>query len=123
MFEHRTEALLPWRAFLARVIRLLAIAGGVVAVVLGIGVVGYHALAGLPWVDALLNAAMILGGMGPVDTLRSDAAKIFASGYALFSGVVFIAVAGLLLAPLFHRVLHHFHLELDEADDRGGKPS
>jgi hypothetical protein len=123
MFEHRTEALLPWRAFLARVIRLLAIAGGVVAVVLGIGVVGYHALAGLPWVDALLNAAMILGGMGPVDTLRSDAAKIFAAGYALFSGVVFIAVAGLLLAPLFHRVLHHFHLELDEADDREGKPS
>jgi hypothetical protein len=77
----------------------------------------------LPWIDALLNAAMILGGMGPVDTLRSDAAKIFASGYALFSGVVFILVAGLLLAPLFHRLMHHFHLELDEADDREGKPS
>ena len=118
MFEHRTEALLPWRAFLARIVRQLGIAGGVVVAALGIGVVGYHTLGGMPWVDALLNAAMILGGMGPVDTLRSDAAKVFAAGYALFSGVVFIAVAGLLLAPLFHRVLHHFHLELDEADDR-----
>jgi hypothetical protein len=123
MFEHRTEALLPWRAFVARVIRLLAIAGGVVAVALSIGIVGYHALAGLPWVDSLLNAAMILGGMGPVDTLRSDTAKIFASGYALFSGVVFILVAGLLLAPLFHRLMHHFHLDLDEGDDRDGRPS
>jgi NhaP-type Na+/H+ or K+/H+ antiporter len=122
MFEHRTEALLPWRAFVVRVICLIALAGGVVAGALGIGVVGYYALAGLPWVDALLNAAMILGGMGPVDTLHSDAAKIFASGYALFSGVVFILVAGLLLAPLFHRLMHHFHLELDEADDREKKP-
>lgn len=118
MFEHRTEALLPWRAFVTRVVRLLAIAGGVVAVALSIGIVGYHALAGLSWVDSLLNAAMILGGMGPVDPLHSDAAKVFASGYALFSGVVFILVAGLLLAPLFHRLMHHFHLELDEADDQ-----
>lgn len=123
MFEHRTEALLPWRAFFARIVRQLAISAAVMATALGIGVVGYHALDGLPWVDALLNAAMILGGMGPVDTLRSDTAKVFAAGYALFSGVVFIAVAGLLLAPLFHRVLHHFHLELEEADDREGKPS
>lgn len=123
MFEHRTEALLPWRAFLARIVRQFGIAGTMVGVALGIGVVGYHTLDGLSWVDALLNAAMILGGMGPVDALHSDAAKIFAAGYALFSGVVFIAVAGLLLAPLFHRLLHHFHLELEEADDWEGKPS
>ena len=122
MFEHRTEALLPWRAFVARVIRQLGISAVVVAAALGIGVVGYHAIAGLPWVDALLNAAMILGGMGPVDTLRSDAAKIFAAGYALFAGVVFIAVAGLLLAPLLHRLMHHFHLELDDADDQEKRP-
>ena len=118
MFEHRTEALLPWRAFVVRIARQILISGCAVAVALGIGVVGYHALAGLPWVDALLNAAMILAGMGPVDVLHSPTAKIFAAGYALFSGVVFIAVAGLLLAPLFHRVLHHFHLELDEGGGR-----
>ncbi len=114
MFEHRTEALLPWSAFVARIIRQLLIAAGVVALALAIGVVGYHGLDGLRWVDALLNAAMILGGMGPVDALHTDAAKLFASAYALFSGVVFIAVAGLLLAPLFHRLMHHFHLELEE---------
>jgi hypothetical protein len=114
MFEHRTEPLLPWRPFVVRVIGQIVISAVVVAVALGIGVVGYHQLGGLPWIDALLNASMILGGMGPVDTLHTDAAKIFASGYALFAGVVFIAVAGLLLGPVFHRLIHHFHLELDE---------
>jgi uncharacterized protein involved in cysteine biosynthesis len=116
MFEHRSEALLPWRAFFVRVLRQALISALVVGVALAIGVVGYHVLDGLPWVDALLNAAMILGGMGPVDTLHSDAAKLFASGYALFSGVIFIAVAGLLIAPVFHRLIHHFHLELDEKE-------
>ncbi len=116
MFEHRTEPLLPWSAFFIRIIGLLLIVAGIVALALATGVIGYHTLGGLPWIDALLNAAMILGGMGPVDALHTDAAKLFASVYALFSGVVFIAVAGLLLAPLFHRVLHHFHLELDEEE-------
>jgi hypothetical protein len=117
MFEHRTEPLLPWSAFVGRITRQLLIATGVVAFALAIGVAGYHVLDRLPWVDALLNAAMILGGMGPVDALRTDAAKLFASAYALFSGVVFIAVAGLLLAPLLHRLMHHFHLELDEEEE------
>ena len=117
MFEHRSEALLPWRAFVVRVLRQILISVIVVGVALAIGVVGYHVLGGLPWVDSLLNASMILGGMGPVDTLHGDAAKIFASGYALFSGVLFIAVAGLLLAPVFHRLIHHFHLGLDEKEE------
>ena len=116
MFEHRSEPLLPWDAFVLRVLRQVAISALVVAVALFVGVVGYHALDGLPWVDALLNAAMILGGMGPVDTLHSDAAKIFASGYALFSGLIFIAVAGLLFVPVLHRLIHHFHLELDDKE-------
>jgi len=117
MYEHHTETLLPLREFILRVVRQIIIATGVVAVALAIGAAGYHGLAGLPWVDSILNAAMILGGMGPVDLLRSDAAKLFAAAYALFSGIVFIGVAGLILAPLFHRVLHRFHLELDEGDD------
>ena len=84
------------------------------AIALFMGVSGYHWLGGLSWVDSLLNASMILGGMGPVDTLPNDAAKVFASLYALFSGLCFIAVMGLILAPITHMVLHKFHV--DEAD-------
>lgn len=94
--------------------KFFGLAAGVGAVALGIGVLGYHYLAGFSWVDSLLNASMILGGMGPVGDLPTDASKIFASFYALFSGVVFISVMGLVLAPAAHRALHHFHL--DEED-------
>ncbi|MBK7949125.1 MAG: hypothetical protein IPK00_10380 [Deltaproteobacteria bacterium] len=117
MYEHRSDALLPLREFALRVVRQIFIAAFVAGGALAIGAVGYHCLADLPWVDSILNAAMILGGMGPVDLLHSNAAKLFAAGYALFSGIVFIGVAGLILAPLFHRVLHRFHLELEEFDD------
>lgn len=80
---------------------------------LGIGIVGYHWFARFDWVDSLLNASMLLGGMGPVGDLPNDSAKIFASLYALYSGVVFLVLAGLILAPVFHRVLHRFHWEAD----------
>jgi hypothetical protein len=83
----------------------------VVAVSLFVGTAGYHVLGHLPWVDAFLNASMILGGMGPVDTLTSSGSKVFAALYALYSGVVFLIVAGILVAPVFHRLLHRFHLE------------
>ena len=83
---------------------------------LGIGVLGYHFTAGLNWVDALLNAAMILTGMGPVDVLPTPGAKVFASAYALFSGVVFHLRTGILPSPIFHRVLHRFHLEHGAVD-------
>ena len=78
---------------------------------LGVGVVGYHYLGDLPWIDALLNASMILGGMGPVDLINSSAGKLFASFYALFSGLLFIGVASLLIAPFVHRVMHRMHLD------------
>jgi len=83
----------------------------VIVFALGIGVVGYHLIAGLPWIDSLLNASMILGGMGPVDPLHTDAAKLFASFYALFSGLMFIGIASVLVAPFVHRLLHRIHYE------------
>lgn len=83
----------------------------VIAISLLIGMVGYHWLAPMPWIDAFLNAAMLLGGMGPVDPLTNDQAKLFAGFYALYCGVVFIATAGLLIAPLGAYVLHRFHLD------------
>jgi hypothetical protein len=110
-FERRSEPLLPRRLFLRRVTRWSAVAGAVIVGSLALGVCGYHFLERLPWIDALLNASMILGGMGPVDAVRTTAGKLFASFYALFSGLVIIGVAGLLLAPVLHRFLHKFHIE------------
>lgn len=78
---------------------------------LGVGMIGYRWVAGLSWVDAFVNASMLLGGMGPVDPLRTDAAKVFAGCYALYTGLIFVAVVLLLLTPVFHRVLHRFHWE------------
>ena len=78
------------------------------------GILGYRLLEGLPWIDSTLNAAMILGGMGPVDQLHTNAGKIFASFYALFSGIVFLVSVGVLLAPIIHRLLHQFHLQANK---------
>lgn len=111
MYEHRRDALLPFPAFLRRVLRNLSAAGSIVAAALGAGILGYHALENMPWIDAILNASMILGGMGPVNELHTSAGKLFASAYALFSGIVFITTTGILLAPFLHRFLHQFHLE------------
>ncbi len=97
--------------FYQRFMMALGLSSGLISVSLGIGILGYHAIAGFNWVDSLLNAAMILTGMGPVGALNSDAAKVFASAYALFSGLVFITATGILLTPIFHRVLHRFHIE------------
>ena len=119
MFEHHTARLLPRAAFLARVGRFAALSGTIVAVSLALGAAGYHTLGGLPWVDALLNAAMILTGMGPVDRMQTTAAKLFAAAYALYSGVVFLGTVAVLLAPIAHRFLHALHLEAgDGADPR-----
>jgi hypothetical protein len=111
MYESRLQPLLPRAQFLRRVFGHIATAVGTAALALFVGMAGYHWLAGLNWVDSLLNASMILGGMGPVDTLKTDAAKIFASFYALFSGLVFISLLGLLLAPFIHRLMHRFHID------------
>lgn len=111
MYERRTEKLLPARAFQKRVFRHGVLAGATIFCALSIGVAGYHYLARLGWVDALLNASMILAGMGPVNPLPTTAAKIFASCYALFSGLVFVGTGSVMLAPFLHRLLHQLHLE------------
>ena len=111
MFEHKHQKLAPVTVFVRRLVGYIGIAVLLILSVLFIGVAGYHWIAGLGWVDALLNASMILGGMGPVNTLTNAGAKIFASAYALFSGLVFIAVMGIVLSPIAHRMLHKFHVE------------
>jgi hypothetical protein len=104
------------RPFLHRFLLAFGLSIGLIGFSLGLGTLGYHFIAKLSWVDALLNASMILTGMGPVDILKSDTAKVFASAYALFSGVVFISATGILLSPIFHRVLHRFHIEQKDLD-------
>jgi hypothetical protein len=116
MFEHRKQPLLPRQAYLLRLAWHAGRALSLVVVALGIGVLGYHGFEGMPWVDAFLNAAMILGGMGPVGELHTIAGKTFAGCYALFSGLAFIVVAAILFAPAVHRFLHRFHLEVEEQD-------
>lgn len=118
MYEHRHQPLLPKHAFRLRVLKNLAFAMGIIALALGIGVAGYHGLEKMPWIDSLLNASMILGGMGPVGELHTHAGKLFASGYALFSGLLLITVAGVLFAPVIHRFLHKFHLDSDREKQR-----
>ena len=113
MYEHRRKPVLSLAEFSVRVLLHGLIAFSIVAVALGIGILGYYGFEGMPWIDATLNASMILGGMGPVNPLNTTGGKLFASGYALFSGIVFIGVMGLILAPFAHRLLHRFHWEAD----------
>jgi hypothetical protein len=117
MYERMKDRLLTRGEFAVRVMWHGTFVLVAVAVALGMGVIGYHGLGHLPWIDALLNASMILGGMGPVDAITTNAAKLFASFYALFSGLFFIAATGVLLAPFFHRVMHRFHLERKGTDE------
>jgi len=121
-FERRHEPLLARPLFLRRMARWSVFAGIVLVGSLALGVCGYHFIEGLPWIDSLLNASMILGGMGPVDPLKSVAGKLFASFYALYSGLAIISIAGLLLAPLIHRLLHKFHVEGRAAGTDSKKP-
>lgn len=106
--------LAPLEVFLRRQLYHVAAAFMVAAFALGIGIAGYHWIARLGWTDSLLNASMILSGMGPVDRLPTRAAKIFASVYALFGGLVFMVTMGLILTPLVHRLLHRLHIEEDQ---------
>jgi hypothetical protein len=106
---------LPSRhVFHRHLVRAWGSAAALLTASLAVGAVGYHVTEGLPWIDALLCASMILTGMGPTATLTTVAGKLFATAYAIFSGVVFLSFAGLLVAPLFHRFLHRFHLELED---------
>jgi hypothetical protein len=114
MFEHHHQSLLPRKQFALRVIRYSIGALILLLAALGIGMVGYHKLDGLSWLDSFLNASMILGGMGPVDELHTPAAKLFAGFYALFSGLAFISFVGIIILPLAHRFLHLLHLDGDD---------
>ena len=111
MFEHHREKLLPKRLFIRRVVKYALISLGLILFSLVIGMMGYHGFEGYSWVDSFLNAAMLMGGMGPVGTLHTDGGKIFAGIYALYCGLIEIIAIGIFAAPIFHRFLHHFHLE------------
>lgn len=113
MYEDRCTPPLAKRAFASRVIRHFMASLGVILIVLGLGIFGYHDLEGWTWLDSLLNASMILGGMGPVNRVETVGGKLFASFYALFAGLVFVGVASLMLAPFVHRLLHRFHWDED----------
>jgi hypothetical protein len=110
-FEHRKDPLLPRAIFYGRLARSAGLALCIVVASLGLGMAGYHCLEKLPWLDAFVNAAMILSGMGPVGELKTAPGKLFAGCYALFSGLAFLTAVGVVFAPVFHRFLHKFHLE------------
>ena len=115
MYEQRKHRLLAWPDFLRRAARHFLWALLILLIAVVAGTAGYHAIAGLGGVDAFLNASMILSGMGPVDRLQTTAAKLFAAVYALFSGLVFVGVMGIVLAPWLHRLFHWIHLEDESA--------
>ncbi len=115
MYEARHRPPISGRHFLRRMLRHFAIATGFVAVSLFIGMAGYAHYEGLAWRDAFLNASMLLGGMGPVETPQTPGGKLFAGMYALYSGLVFLVTAAILLAPAVHRMLHRFHYPADRA--------
>ena len=111
MYEHRSRRLLPWPHFLRRAGWHVVLAFLVVLVAVGVGTIGYHVAGHLSWIDAFLNGSMILGGMGPVDRMETTTAKAFSAVYALFSGLVFIGVMGVVLAPWLHRLVHWTHAD------------
>jgi len=116
-FERRHEKLAPFSIFAQRIAASLLIACALIAFALTIGIGGYHWLAGFGFVDSFLEASMILGGMGPVNQLNGDGAKVFASLYALFSGLMFIGIMGVVLSPIVHRFLHKFHIEQKDIEE------
>lgn len=113
MFEHISEPLLSPRAFALRVARSVAVAMAIVLLSLLAGMLGYRAFEGLSWLDAFLNAAMLLGGMGPVALPVTEHGKLFAGIYALYCGLVVIMAAGIMLTPVAHRLMHSLHLDDD----------
>jgi hypothetical protein len=122
VFEKRHKPLLPTKEFLKRALWYFLISSLILAVSLGLGMLGYHHYGeSLSWTDSFLNASMILTGMGPVDAMKSDAAKLFAGFYALFSGIAFLTIVAVLFAPIIHRFFHAFHLDMDEGEEKEKK--
>ncbi len=116
-FEHRTQKVIPRRAFMERMARALGIWLALTSGGLVIGMIGYSVTEGMGPADAFVNAAMILSGMGPVQELHTTAGKVFAGFYAIFSGLVIVIATGFVLAPLFHRLLHRFHVESGKKEE------
>ncbi len=116
LFEHISKPLLDSRSFYQRQLKFVVYAFSFLAVCLGIGMIGYHFIAGLGWVSAYHNAGMILSGMGEIDKMPTDAARIFSGSYAIFSGVIFIITIAVMLSPIVHRLLHIMHI--DETRDK-----
>ena len=120
----RMKPLLPRKVYLQRLVRSACLGLGIIVGSLFIGMLGYHNLEKMSWVDAFVNAAMILGGMGPVGQIQTDAGKIFAGFYALYCGIALITILGIVFAPVIRRFLHKYHLEfMDDDGDEGGKKS
>src|SRR6266566_294770 len=115
-FERRHQRLISRRRFADRMVKAVGLWFILAAVGLAIGMAGYATFEGMSLADAYVNAAMILSGMGPMGELKTTAGKMFAGSYAIFSGLVIVIATGFLLAPIFHRVLHHFHVEARERD-------
>lgn len=109
MFEKKDQEVAPMSVFLLRMLYGILIAIGVLTIAAGVGVCGFHLLENMSWLDSFENSAMILSTMGPVIPITSQAGKVFASLYALFSGLIFVTMAGVILAPVAHRLLHKFH--------------
>jgi hypothetical protein len=110
-FEHKSHALAPTGIFLNRLFRYLLFSIGILFFSLMIGILGYHFLCGMSWLDSLVNASMILSGMGPVNIITGDLGKLFESAYALYSGVAFLSTIALLFTPILHRIMHRIHLD------------
>lgn len=113
-FEHKNHQILPFKKFILRVIKYFLFSIVLIAFSLGIGTIGYHHYANISWVDAFYNASLILTGMGPVDQMPTDNAKLFASFYALFSGVAFLSTVAVIFAPVAHRLLHILHVKEEQ---------
>lgn len=116
MFEHRKQPLVSRSTFARRLARSAGAATILIAFSLGGGMFGYHFFEGLSWVDAYIEAAMILSGMGPTAIMNTTAGKIFSGTYALYSGLMLILIVGVIVAPIAHRFFHKFHLEMDNRD-------
>jgi hypothetical protein len=116
LYEHHKTPLLSRAAFLSRFARHAGIGFCIITVSLGVGMLGYHHFEDMPWIDAFVNASMILSGMGPVGSLQTNSGKLFAGLYALYSGLALITIVGIVFAPVVHRFFHKFHLESHRAE-------
>ena len=111
MYEHRTAAVIPWPAFMRRMLRHGGYVLEITTASVALGMIGFHFLARQAWLDAFLNAAMLLGGMGPVGEIQSAPGKLFAGLFALYAGLFFITSFAILAAPVIHRLIHKFHAD------------